>query len=193
MPKVRVYELARELELPNKEILDRLAQAGIVVRSHSSSVDEEEARAALKAVAAKKKKVQAPLSKAARPAPKPAVEKKEGVKAKAPVKVSRKPAPSRPTAPAEAKAAPRAQLAPRKEEERPGKVAVVDREGIPPPVPLPAAPPGKPAPRIPEKVRPEGKVAELAPPLEVAKPVLVPAAPPVIRISESVTVKELSE
>lgn len=62
MPKVRVYELAREFDLPNKEILDELTQSGIIVRSHSSSVDEGEARAALKAAFAKKKVMKAPTS-----------------------------------------------------------------------------------------------------------------------------------
>jgi len=182
LPKVRVYELARELELPNKEVLDRLAQAGIVVRSHSSSVDEEEARAALKAAFPKKKKGQAP-------APKPVMEKrKEPLKAKPPVKAPRRPGPSQPVLPAEAKAAPPAEAVPLKEEERARKVPAAEREVI-----APAAPPEKPAPVIPEKARPEPKVVELRPPPEVAKPAVVPAAPPVIRVSESITVKELSD
>jgi translation initiation factor IF-2 len=38
--KIRVYELARELGLTNKECLDLCAKLGIGVKSHSSSVEE---------------------------------------------------------------------------------------------------------------------------------------------------------
>ncbi len=47
MGKKRVYELAKELGLENKEVVERLQAAGIAVTSHSSSVYEEEALAAL--------------------------------------------------------------------------------------------------------------------------------------------------
>jgi translation initiation factor IF-2 len=36
----RVYEIARELNLENKEVIGRLNDAGVEVKSHSSSVDE---------------------------------------------------------------------------------------------------------------------------------------------------------
>ena len=36
----RVYEIARELELPNKEVIGRLKEEGVEVKSHSSSVDD---------------------------------------------------------------------------------------------------------------------------------------------------------
>jgi translation initiation factor IF-2 len=36
----RVYEIARELNLENKEVIGRLNEAGVEVKSHSSSVDE---------------------------------------------------------------------------------------------------------------------------------------------------------
>ena len=38
--KVRVYELARELGLTNKEALDLCIALGIGVKSHSSSIEE---------------------------------------------------------------------------------------------------------------------------------------------------------
>ena len=41
--KVRVYELAREMGLSNKEILDLCTDLGIGVKSHSSSVVEAQA------------------------------------------------------------------------------------------------------------------------------------------------------
>ncbi|HEX5847779.1 MAG TPA: translation initiation factor IF-2 N-terminal domain-containing protein, partial [Rubrobacter sp.] len=36
----RVYEIAREQSLENKEVLQRLQEAGVDVKSHSSSVDD---------------------------------------------------------------------------------------------------------------------------------------------------------
>lgn len=39
--RVRVYELARELGLTNKELLGRLAKEGFAVKSHSSTLDAE--------------------------------------------------------------------------------------------------------------------------------------------------------
>src|SRR5215207_7240925 len=36
----RVYEIARELELESKEVISRLREAGIEVKSHSSSVED---------------------------------------------------------------------------------------------------------------------------------------------------------
>ncbi|MCK5803713.1 MAG: translation initiation factor IF-2 N-terminal domain-containing protein, partial [Lentisphaeria bacterium] len=41
--RVRVYEVARELGLPNKEVLELLAELGEEVKSHSSSIDGETA------------------------------------------------------------------------------------------------------------------------------------------------------
>ncbi|MHB1554838.1 MAG: translation initiation factor IF-2 N-terminal domain-containing protein, partial [Acidimicrobiales bacterium] len=44
MPKkIRVYELARELGLTNKEALDLALSLGIGVKSHSSSIEEAQA------------------------------------------------------------------------------------------------------------------------------------------------------
>ena len=42
MGKIRIYELARELNMTNKELLDKLEELGIPVKSHMSSVDESE-------------------------------------------------------------------------------------------------------------------------------------------------------
>src|ERR671911_2843135 len=36
----RVYEIARELDLQSKEVISRLKEAGVEVKSHSSSVDD---------------------------------------------------------------------------------------------------------------------------------------------------------
>ena len=48
MAKVRVHELAKEFNIENKEVLEKLKAAGLAVKTHSSSVYADEARAALK-------------------------------------------------------------------------------------------------------------------------------------------------
>ena len=41
MGKIRVYELARELNIKNKELLEKLSNMAIKVGSHMSSLDDE--------------------------------------------------------------------------------------------------------------------------------------------------------
>jgi translation initiation factor IF-2 len=41
MAKIRVYELARNLNMKNKELLDKLEEMTINVRSHMSSLDDD--------------------------------------------------------------------------------------------------------------------------------------------------------
>ncbi|MGD8267028.1 MAG: translation initiation factor IF-2 [Desulfobacterales bacterium] len=41
MAKIRVYELARDLNMTNKVLIDRMSQIGIAVKSHMSSLDED--------------------------------------------------------------------------------------------------------------------------------------------------------
>ncbi|RJP93435.1 MAG: translation initiation factor IF-2 [Desulfobacteraceae bacterium] len=41
MANLRVYELARELNLENKELLDKIAEMGMDVKSHMASLDED--------------------------------------------------------------------------------------------------------------------------------------------------------
>lgn len=43
MAKVRVHELAKRFGLSNQELLNKLATKGIVVKSHSSNIDEDQA------------------------------------------------------------------------------------------------------------------------------------------------------
>jgi len=43
MAKMRVYELAKELEMANKELLERIGSLGIQVKGHMSSLDDEQA------------------------------------------------------------------------------------------------------------------------------------------------------
>ena len=48
MGKKRVHELAKELGLQNRDLINRLKKAGFDVKSHSSTVDEDDARRAVK-------------------------------------------------------------------------------------------------------------------------------------------------
>ena len=42
MAKVRVYELAKELQMENKVLVDLIRETGIEIKSHSSSLTDEE-------------------------------------------------------------------------------------------------------------------------------------------------------
>jgi len=42
MSKIRVYELAKDLGMDNKELIERMEKLGIAVRSHSSTLEEED-------------------------------------------------------------------------------------------------------------------------------------------------------
>jgi len=44
MAKKRVYKIAKELKLTNKEVIERLSASGVKVKSHASLVDEEQAK-----------------------------------------------------------------------------------------------------------------------------------------------------
>ena len=59
--RVRIYELSKELNLENKEILNICETLDIAAKSHSSTITEEDAEAIRKA---------APSSNGAKPAPK---------------------------------------------------------------------------------------------------------------------------
>ncbi|MEY3463614.1 MAG: Translation initiation factor, partial [Cyanobacteriota bacterium] len=41
--KVRIYELSRDLGLENKDVLDAAEKLGVAVKSHSSSISDDEA------------------------------------------------------------------------------------------------------------------------------------------------------
>ena len=43
MAKERIYELAKELKMPSKDLVDMAKKEGITVKSHMSSVTSEEA------------------------------------------------------------------------------------------------------------------------------------------------------
>src|SRR5215470_14738068 len=52
MPKLRVYNLARELNLDNAEIIRELQHMGVPVTSHSNTVDDRQAQLLRKKFAA---------------------------------------------------------------------------------------------------------------------------------------------
>ena len=41
MPKMRIYELSKELEIKNNDIVEFLQSKNIDVKSHSSNIDDE--------------------------------------------------------------------------------------------------------------------------------------------------------
>jgi len=47
MARIRVHQLAAALEIPNKELITKLQGLGFAVKTHSSSVDEDDARRAM--------------------------------------------------------------------------------------------------------------------------------------------------
>ena len=55
MSKTRVYELAKTLEISNKELLERLKEMGIEAKSHSSGIEEADVNRVLDAFAKKDK------------------------------------------------------------------------------------------------------------------------------------------
>ncbi len=42
MAKVRIYELAKELNMTNKALMDKLEEIEVEVRSHMSSLEDEQ-------------------------------------------------------------------------------------------------------------------------------------------------------
>lgn len=67
MTKLRVHELAKELNISNNEIKEILAKNGIEVKSHMSAVDENMIRIVKKACGAGNKKAETPTVKQAAP------------------------------------------------------------------------------------------------------------------------------
>ena len=57
MGKVRVYELAKELQMSNKELVAKLQEMGYQVKSHSSTIEEFEVKDIRDRLAGKKSEV----------------------------------------------------------------------------------------------------------------------------------------
>ncbi|MBC7123957.1 MAG: translation initiation factor IF-2 N-terminal domain-containing protein, partial [Pseudothermotoga sp.] len=41
MPRLRVYELAKKLNMPTKDLLQELEELGLDIKNHMSYIDEE--------------------------------------------------------------------------------------------------------------------------------------------------------
>jgi translation initiation factor IF-2 len=198
MGKIRVYELAKELQLDNKELLKKIEEMGIEVKSHMSVVDEESA----KAITASVKEPPSPRAKSGKKAKKPAAAagkktpagkaaarkepaKKETAKKATPKKeTTEKPAGKKAkTKPAAAKAEPAKRTkkasetrAPRTGGKPEKKPAEAKREKAP------KKPGGEPAEKT---VKEPVKEPEAAP--ESTPPV------PVVQLSEGISARELAE
>jgi translation initiation factor IF-2 len=165
MPKLRVYNLARELNLDNAEIIRELQHMGVPVTSHSNTVDDRQAQLLRKKFAAL-----AAEEAAAKAAVTEVEEPKAGKDAKAP---KAEPV-QEPTATVSHAAPPVEVKAERKTE------AKLEAPVVPPPAPAvveqkPAPPPPPPPVIKGPMVNPS---ATVAPPPQVAPPVTPPAPPP---------------
>jgi len=175
--KIRVYELAHELGLTNKEALDLCLSLGMGVKSHSSSIEDAQAdRARRKADREGLRRPVQPEEPAATPVePRPAAARSTSKAAKPVAEPERRtaPVPSEPEAvrpPAPATASPRSGsrlITSRPASEQPS-VAPPPR-----PAPSPASPPAAPA-RAPRPVAPAAHTPPAAPPRPAGP---APAAP----------------
>lgn len=96
MPKVRVYELAKQLNKNSKEILDELSRIGIEGKTHTSSIDGEIAEKVIKSLSpAKKEAKPAPVVKKEEPKVIPKAAKPREVEAEKPAKKGPAPAPAK--------------------------------------------------------------------------------------------------
>ena len=174
MPKkIRVYELARELGLTNKEALDLCASLGIGVKSHSSSIEDAQADRARR--------------KADREGLRREVQPEEPEAAPAPKKSATRAQPAAPTATPETADAPKpaateADLTQQADPlPRPSRLVTSrpasEQVEMPRPAPRPAAPPVRPAPQPAPMPRPAA-AAPSAPPATSPTPRVTPAPAP---------------
>jgi translation initiation factor IF-2 len=92
MPKVRVYELAKQLNKNSKEVLDELSKIGIKGKTHTSSIEGEIAEKVIKALSPVKEAKPAPLTKKEEPKVTPKAAKPREVEAEKPAKKGPAPA-----------------------------------------------------------------------------------------------------
>ncbi|MEB3228519.1 MAG: translation initiation factor IF-2 [Synechocystis sp.] len=164
--KVRIYDLSKELNLENRDILDICEQLNIAVKSHSSTISESDAER-IKAAAPKlsatpprqsPKKPKAP-DKAEHKQQILAIHHKQNRPASPPQRPTPRPvlqSPKSPTPPNAAAKPPAAKARPPQTEERPAKVEPVEpqapeRPVVPPTPPVPnlQGPPQRQAPATP--------------------------------------------
>ncbi len=183
MSKVRVYELAKQLGVENKELLKVIAGLGIEVKNHMSAVEEAEAAkisSAVKPPAAKKK---SEAAKKAAPAP-----KKPSAKEQQSQTLERPKAAPAPPAPKTAKPSGKPAAAGHGSAGRAAAAAPPPATEQVPAATAPVAPPAAPAPTT------EKPQVAAAPPAPSAEPAAAPTAAPMpILISEGISVKDLAD
>ncbi len=168
MPKKRVYELAKELNLENKELIAHLEKIGITGKSHSSSLEDDEVERVHKEVLAKE--------------PRQVVEEriKSTVIRRRAVRAPLEEAPvEEPESKPEEKVEIQAEPEPEEEvkKEIPPVEAPASVEVAAPVETSPAPAVNKEAVQEEEKIKP---VVEKAPVIEKPKPQIIPVRPPVI-------------
>ena len=82
MSKTRVYELAKELKLPSKDIIEKAKQLGISYNSHMSTMEDGEIATIKASISTKKEAPKKVVEKKETPAPKKVEAKKEAVQPK---------------------------------------------------------------------------------------------------------------
>jgi translation initiation factor IF-2 len=174
MSKKRVHELGKALkeqgiELSNQELVEKLHALGYDVKSHSSSLEDDQAQSALERILAERK-------------PKPVVARSAGpgfvVRKKAHVEPAPTPAPVAPAPPVAVEEEPVAELpeaAPEAVEAEPAAPGIA-AEPVPQEVPAQAAATAQPAPPAPQVKPPAPPPAAPAPQVKPHAPVA--AAPP---------------
>jgi len=201
---VRVYELAKEMGIPNKDLLDRIRGLGLEVANHMSHLDAAEVdrirrslsrerheslveerltdtvirRRSKAAPAPAPKPVAAPVAAAPAPAPAPVAPRREVVVAPPPVVEAKQPAPEPAKAPAPEP--PRPAPEPRRVvvDMTPPSAKVAPAPVAPPPPPA-AAPVAPPAPVV-EAAPAAPPAAASAPVVETKAPVVAPPPAPAV-------------
>ena len=82
MSKTRVYELAKELKLPSKDIIEKAKQLGITYNSHMSTMEDGEIATIKASISTKKEAPKKVVEKKETPAPKKVEAKKEAAQPK---------------------------------------------------------------------------------------------------------------
>ena len=169
--KLRVYELARELNLDNSEVIRELQHMGVPVTSHSNTVEDRLADQLRRKIAAEieEGKALAAAEEAAKHPPKEAVA--EAPPEPPPAKEEPKEVPQAPPAAAKVESSP---VVVEAEQKAPPKPVTPPAPVAPPPPPPPAPPPPQPAAETKPAPRPPAPPAPQAPP----PPPPAPPAPP---------------
>jgi len=173
MAKLRVYELAKELDIPNKDLLDKISELGIQVKGHMSSLEEDQAQLVRDTVTGPPEEI---VEMEAAAEPEPSVEPLDEAEIETPVEKEPEAEP-KPAEPEEAE--------PEKVEEEEVKKKVEKRKVKKPrrrvkkepaakiiklPERVPESPPDEEEARIEERVETSAEAVEPTPPVPEAKP-----------------------